>query len=172
MATVVRDTSPTTPVLCSAINALKAQIGAGSNFHLDKAEVSIVSANASSLATSLTLANELAAVFYGGSALTAWPGHLNDTLAHKVKDATNTRSSALATSLATAIALANELKADFNAHIASTTYHYTADATNTIATADATDQSSVNTLLNAIKTAVNAHMASGPSAPSLRLVTA
>jgi hypothetical protein len=161
MATVLRNTDPLCRVVATAHNSLKAQIGAGSFFHLDKSERTVTAANASSLATSITLANDVMGVYLF---------HLADTLGHKVDDPAP--ALVKATSLATAITLANAIKSDYNTHRASTTYHYTADATNTITSADATDQTSLNTLLNELKTDINAHMASGPAAASIRLVDA
>lgn len=148
--------------VCTAHNDLKAQIGAGASFHLDQCEVTISAANASSLATSLTLVNQI---------LFVYKFHMADTLAHKVTGVA-LASYASATDLTSAIARANDIKAKYNTHIASTTFHYNADSTNTISSADATDQSSLNTLLNELKTDINAHMASGPAGKSLRLVDA
>lgn len=162
MATVLRKTEPYVAVLATAINSLKAQIGAGSSFHLDKSEKTVTAANASSLATSLTLVNQLLAVYRF---------HMADTLAHKVTGVALASYSA-ATDLATAITRANDIKAKYEVHRASTTYHYNADSTNTIAAADATDQTSLNTLLNELKTDFNAHMASGPTGASIRAVNA
>lgn len=179
MAEVVHRTSGDRVLLRDSRNLLKKQIGAGSAFHLDASEVTITAANASDLATSLTLVNQTAAVFYGiTSGPGIYPGHLNDTgdgFAHKVKDATNVRASAYpAVDLATAQTLANEIKTDYEAHRASTTFHYNADSTNTISASDASDQSSLNTLLNELKTDINAHMASAPTnvAPAIRLIDA
>lgn len=174
MATPVRNVMPVVlDELARFELAIKKQIGAGSAFHLDACEQTITAANAADLATSLVLVTQIAAVVYGIGQLGApSPGHLNDDIAHKVKDTTNTRSSAAAVDLATAITLANEIKTDYEAHRASTTFHYTADATNTIAAANATDQTSLNTLLNELKTDINAHMASAPTtnASTMRLV--
>lgn len=162
MATVLRNIDPLLAHVCTAHNSLKAQIGAGSSFHLDASEKTITAANASDLATSLTLVNQILAVYQF---------HMADTLAHKVTGVA-LASYAEATTLATAITRANDIKAKYNVHRASTTYHYTADSTNVTAASDATDQSSLNTLLNELKTDINAHMASAPSAASLRLVDA
>lgn len=163
MGTPLLRTYPQATALATFARAIKVQIGAGAAFHLDAAEVTITAANASDLATSLTLVNAIANWLYGPGAGSAWPGHLNDTCAHKVADTTNTRSAPLATDLATAQTLANEIKTDYEAHRASATYHYTADATNTIVAANATDQSSLNTLLNELKTDINTHAASAPT---------
>lgn len=158
MATVVRNTDPSLPILCAAINSIKAQIGAGSSYHLDAYERPVTAANATDLPTLLTLVNELR-----GSSLV----QRADTLAHKVVDATTIAAPA-ATDLATAITLMNELKADFNVHAVSLTYHYTVDTV--IATADGTILADTITLANAFKTKINAHTASAPAGASLRLV--
>jgi hypothetical protein len=162
MATVVRNTAPEVAVWAAAHNDLKAQVGAGANFHLDAYESPIASANASDLATSLTLVNEMRAVY---------EFHRGDSLALKALDATALTAPA-ATSLATAITLANEIKSKYNTHRASATIHFNADATNTVTSADATDQSTLNTLLNEMKGDINAHLASAPASKSLRVVSA
>lgn len=131
--------------------------------HIDQAEYSITAANASDLATSLTLVNQMRAVSLV---------HRADTVLHKIADAA-TITAPVATDLATAQTLANEIKADHNTHAAEVaTIHMAADGVNTVSTADATDQNSLNTLLNAMKTVLNAHYASGPQAASIRLVDA
>lgn len=165
MATIWRNTDPALAQMRDAINALKAQIGAGSSFHLDAAEVTITAANASDLNTSVALANQIRTVYL----LHLENSRDGGVLQHKVADPAPALTPA--TDLATAIALANAIKSDYNTHRASTTYHYNADSTNAITSADASDQSSLNTLLNEIKTDLNAHMASAPSAPSIRLVS-
>ena len=161
MATAIRNTDPVLKSVCDAHNSLKVQVGAGAKFHLDASERAVTAANASDLATSLTLVNQI---------LDVYQFHMADTLAHKVAGVA-LASYAKATSLATAITRANDIKSKFNTHRASTTYHYNADG-GTVAAADATDQSSLNTLLNEIKGDLNTHLADGPSAPSLRLVGA
>lgn len=120
--------------------------------------------DASSLATSITLANDLKAKYNA---------HAASTGAHKVADAVNVVAAATAVDLATTNTLLNELKADFNAHIASTTYHHVNGgaggiaAPAAVATADAIDQATANALANALKAAVNRHMQSG--APTIEL---
>ena len=158
MATVIRNTAPEVPALVTAINGARVA-AVGSSFHPDASEVVVTAATATNLATSLTLVNQLRAVF---------EFHKADTVAHKAADAT-TMTAPAATDLATAITLANELKADYNVHRASTTYHYTADSTNAVAATNASDQDTLNTLVNEIKTDLNAHMAGAPAGASLRL---
>jgi hypothetical protein len=121
----------------------------------------VTSANASDLATSLTLANEIKGIY---------EDHVKDDAKHKLPLAITTLVAA--STLATGITLGNAIKTAYNIHRASTTYHYTADATNVVASADATDQSSLNTLLNEIKTDLNAHITSGPTGSLARLVDA
>jgi len=169
MATVIRKTDPHLQTLVDAHNALKSQIGAGAFFHLDKSEITSLLADATDLASTIALANQLKKVWNGGYS-TTYPGHTQDTLAHKVVDSTDVTAVADASDLTTVEALLNDLKAKFNTHIASTTYHYNADATNTIATANATDLATSEALANSIKAALLAHWASGPSAASLRSV--
>lgn len=148
--------------ICDLHNDLKAQVGAGAFFHLDKSEYVVTAADASSAPTSLTLVNDI---------LRVYQFHMADTLAHKVVGVA-LASYAEATDLTSAMARANDIKAKYNTHIASTTFHYNADATNAVAAANASDQGTLNTLLNEIKADLNAHMASGPACKSARLVDA
>lgn len=148
----------------TAFNGMKAQVGAGAFFHLDKGEYAAASASASDLATSVARTRECVSLF---------KTHFADTLGHKVVDP-NAGLAALTVpgvyDLATAIVAANAVKAAYNLHRASTTFHYNADATNITAAADASDQTTLNTLVNELVTDFTAHIASGPSAPSLRVV--
>ena len=161
MSTLVRNTEPLASVMVAQIKMLAERVGAGASFHLDATATAITAANASDLATSLTLAEQIRGVY---------SAHLDDDAAHKLADPKPTLVAA--TTLATAITLANAIKSDYNTHRASTTYHYNADATNAVSSADATDQSSLNTLLNEIKTDINAHMASGPAGSLAQLISA
>lgn len=119
------------------------------------------SANASNLATSITLADELTALCNR---------HAADDGAHKAAYSAAPIAVTALTTEAHVVARANAIKTWYEAHRASTTYHPTADATNTIAASDATDQSSANTLLNELKTDINAHIAAGYTAFNFRLV--
>jgi hypothetical protein len=175
MADQLRNTDPLAPSVRDTRNKIKTQIGAGAAFHLDASEKTIGAANGDgTIATALVLANQIAKTFDGTIADRAYPGHRQDTLAHKAADTTALAAAYPATDLATAQTLANDIKAKMNTHIASTTFHYNADATNTIASANATNQASLDTLLNEIKTKLNAHMASAPTncAASVRLIDA
>jgi hypothetical protein len=174
MSTQIRRTAPEIDDLAAALTATrKSGIGAGSKFHFATADFTIDAAAASSLGTSITLANQIKRVLAGN--LTAggnWIGHLLDTNAHTAADTTNTTSAADATSLATGITLANEMKADFNAHLTQSGVHPNNDGLNAVATADATDQSSLNTLLNALKAAINLHIGDALGGTALRAIPA
>lgn len=161
MATVIRNTFPECAAFVAAHNDLKAQIGPASLFHLDASERTVTAANASDLATSLTLCNNL---------INTFRFHFADLLAHKAVAASTLPAVGAGIDLASAITAANLMKASHNTECASTARHYTADATNTTAATNASDQSSLNTLLNELKGDLNAHMASAPTGKSLRLV--
>lgn len=161
MATRVTNFDPLCSVLCTAYNALKSQIGAGSSFHLDASEVTVTAADATDLPTSLALCNNLIGVL---------TFHFADLLAIKVVDATSLPALGAGVDLTSAVTAANLMKASYNTHRASTAKHYNADATNVVTSADATDQASLNTLLTEMKGDVNAHLASAPAAASLRLL--
>lgn len=163
MATVLRNIDPIIQSVADAHNDLKAQIGAGAFFHLDKSEVTVTAANATDLATSLVLCNQAIAVYRF---------HFADTLALKAADATALPALGAAIDLASANTAANLIKTSHATHIASTAAHYAADATNTVLTANATDLTTLMALLNDIKAKINAHMASGPAGKSLRVVSA
>lgn len=161
MATVVRNTHPTLAVVCAAHNGLKAQIGAGSFFHLDACERLVTAADSTDLPTALVLCNAIRETLVF---------HKADLLALKAADATTIGG--VATDLTTAVAAANLHKSGYNTHIASTAAHYNADETNAVATTDATNLATLLTLLNAVKGKINAHIVSAPTCPSLRLVQA
>lgn len=164
MATVLRNTEPSLAAVAAAHNDLKAQIGAGSHFHLDKSEVKPSSASATDLPSAITRLQNLMAVYNF---------HQADLLACKAVDAhTLAESIASVKDLASAETAANDLKAKYNLHIADTGSHYNADATNAVATANATDLATLEALVNSIYTELTAHLADGPSAASLRLVGA
>lgn len=162
MATVIRMMDPTVSVWASAHNALKAQIGAGSHFHLDASEVTATAANATDLATSLALCNNIIGVL---------TFHFADTLALKAADTTALPALGAAVDLASAVTAANLCKASYNTHCGLTTKHYNADATNTTSSTNASDQSTLNTLLNEMKSDINAHLADAPAAASVRAIS-
>ena len=163
-----RNTSPVLQQVADAINSIKAQIGAGSNFHLAASADNVTASNASDATSLLTLTNNI---------ITVYRAHLEDpvyveggALSHKTADTVPALT--IATDTASCITALNAIKADYNTHRASTTYHYNADATNTVTSADATDQASAITLANEIKTDLNAHIASAPTGYSIRMVSA
>lgn len=142
----------------------------GANFHASLtrgptgATLQVVKANASSLATSIALANEIKAVYNT---------HVRDRSAHSsVFSAALTTPDAI--DLATGITLANAIKAAFNTggHINTASVHFNNDVTNTVAAANATDQTSLNTLLNELKADINAHIANGLAGDHLEFVDA
>lgn len=162
MATVVRITDPNVAAWAAAHNDLKKQVGAGSHFHLDASEETVTAADATSLATSLALCNNMIGVLRF---------HFADTLACKAADATSLPALGAAVDLASAITAANLMRTSWATHIASTAVHYNADATNTISgTPAASDQTTLNTLLTAFKPVVNAHLADAPSSKSIRAI--
>jgi galactitol-specific phosphotransferase system IIB component len=136
----------------------------GGDFAPTVANDTASAANATDLATSLTLVNQLKGVT---------DRHFVDTRAH------NTAVSAVttladATDLTTAIALANDIKSRYNTggHVNGSNIHFNNDSTNTIAAANATDQTTLDTLLNELKTDVNAHIISAPLGAMIQLVPA
>lgn len=147
--------------MAAAHNDLKAQIGAGSNFHLDACERLVVAATPTDLPTALVSTNELINVF---------TFHFADLLAHKVAAVSTLPAVGAAIDLASAITAANLMKASHNTECASTARHYTADATNTTSSANASDLASLLTLLTELKADLNAHTASAPAAKSVRIV--
>lgn len=170
MATVLRNDAPYVTDLANAVNNLKAQIGAGSAFHLDVSEVTVTAPNgAGTLAGAIALANNIIAVL---------KFHFADTLTHKAADSTSLPSplDPVNATLANAESCANSLHTAWGTHIASTAVHYNADAVNTDGSSSASDQATTDTRLNALKAAINAHFGSGgaPSgvAPSIRAVSA
>ncbi len=119
----------------------------------------IAAANASDLATALTLVNETAVRMFNPNASPGFPigGHITDGKRHKAASAEVLAAAFPATNLATAQTLANELKADFNTHLTEAGVHFNNDAVNTVAAADASDQGTLETLLDEMKGDFNAH---------------
>jgi hypothetical protein len=155
------------------INRLR-DISVGANFHAratpagppganDPPSVSVLAItvpNASDLATSLVLVNDIFRVVNE---------HFKDDKAH------NTALSAqlttpVATDLATAITRANAIKAAYGTHRTAANVHFTNDATNTITAADASDQATLNTLLNELKPDVTAHIAGALAGQHIELI--
>ena len=119
----------------------------------------IRSAASSTLATSITLGNELRAALNAHFLSTGHQG------VHMTASAVAI-AAVVASDLATGITLAAEMKSDFNTHLTETDIHIKNDSTNTITAAHSiTLQAELDTLLNDIKTKMNLHrlgsMASG-----------
>lgn len=163
MATQIRKTDLWVQPMADAHNALKAQIGAGAFFHLDKSEVKPTAALATpiGLPACIVALKELIGVYLF---------HAADLLAHKVADAGSLPAVSDPVDLTSCNTAANLLKTFHGTHIASTAINYAADATNTITSANATTQGSLETLLAELQTDIAAHMASAPSAPSIRAI--
>lgn len=126
----------------------------------------VTAADATDLASSKTLAQDLAVQF----AL-----HDDDENIHPAADTGALACAAWASSpglpadLAEVIAVANELKSDWNTHVAklhagSVDYHMGGDLRNTINSADADDQAKSNTLLNELKKKFNRSVVAKPAA--------
>ena len=145
------------------------KLKAGSIYHAD-ASAAIATADASDLATSVTLANALKASYnaHCASACSATTGQG----AHIAADATYPTAVADATDLTSVEALLNDIKSNYNSHRAVASIHATADSTNTVTAADATTQGSANTLANEIKAKLNLHFAGAFTAPALDVVAA
>lgn len=144
------------------------------NFHQDRTSVTggdyraptatrvtISSAAATDLATSITMLTELKADLNT---------HFADTIAHDTA-VSAAIATAAATDLTTAMALANAIKAAYNTHLSASNVHFTNDSTNTIAAATAIDQTTLNTMLTELKTDVNAHLLSAPVGTWLNVVS-
>ena len=167
--------SASEPAVVAAINALiaarlstqihrdKTSTPTGTSLSPTSTPLLIASAASTSLATSITLANEIKGVL---------KFHMADDSAHLEADTTNTAFDgyALASNLATGILLANAMKVNYEVHRVSTVFHVNADSTNTISASAATDQSSLNTLLDELKLDINAHCADAGTVQRLVLV--
>jgi hypothetical protein len=139
--------------------------------HQYKSAQLVSTADASSLATSKTLAKALAL---------AIQSHAVDTDVHTAADVSSAATQAAAWASAPAEPadltevqnVANELKTDINAHVAAAAAHRSKWGSagvdgviteNAITTATATDQDTANALLNAIKAFYNLHIQSAAS---------
>jgi len=161
--------------LLAAYNRVQAD-AIGSFFHQSRTEnttrgdyrnqsvtrVTVSAANATDLATSVTLVNQIKAVL---NQHFVDPNPVHNTAVSAAV------ATADATDLATGITLGNALKAAFNTHRTASNVHFTNDSTNAVSSADSTDQTSLNTLLNEMKGDVNAHLASAPNGTYLVLKT-
>jgi hypothetical protein len=172
MATLIRRTEPAIARVADSHNSLMQYVGAGALYHVDQSEVIPAQADASTDALAYALVNECLAVYQGdGTALGAWIGHVNDTLAHKVVDAVGVSGvTTHATTLVTAYALANALQTAMVAHCTSTGVHYNNDTVNGVTLNNipaATSSGTLHTLANGLKAFLLAHLASGPSEASM-----
>lgn len=125
----------------------------------------VTAANGSSLATNITLLNDLLAVLQL---------HFADTYAHNTAVSAALALTALASSAveATTVTRANALKVAYVAHLTATNVHFTNDGTNTVAAADATNTATVSTLANELKVDINAHVVSAPLGAMIKVVPA
>lgn len=134
----------------------------------DSEVLSVTAANASNLATSVTLTNNLRGVMLE---------HFRDDVSHRLADDT---SVGLLDGYSDAVILddvedqLNTMHHVFNGHlsrsVSSIKVHLNDDAVNVVTTAAATDQSTANALGNALKSAVNAHILLGPAVGKIKLI--
>lgn len=122
----------------------------------------VTSADGSSEATNITLANEMKAVLNR---------HFADDYAHNTAVSAQV-TTADASDEATSVTLANALKAAYNTHRTASNVHFTNDSTNAVAASDATNTATVSTLLNEMKGDLNAHIISAPAGAMIRLIPA
>lgn len=127
-----------------------------------EANISVSSANASDLTTSLALVNELKVLMNA---------HFRDDVAHDSAVSAEV-TTVDATDLATAQTLANALKTAWNTHLSAANVHYNNDGTNAIAAANASNQGTLNTLLNEMKTDFVAHFLNAPPGTYINVVDA
>ncbi len=118
-------------------------------------------ADASDLATSITLANSLKVMLNIHFPSNGVEG------AHATASAQEITTTD-ASDLSTAINLSTELKANYNSHLSESGVHLIDDTTNTVTSADATDLATLQTLLNEIKLDYNNHIASYMQTPKIK----
>lgn len=116
------------------------------------------SANATDLASALTLVNELRGLTVSHLASAGFEGD------HRAASAATIAAPA-ATNLATAQTLANELKADYNTHLSEAGVHLVNDGANATAAANASDLPTLLVLANELKSDFNTHIAGVMSTP-------
>lgn len=174
---VRKGTGEVLPAMVSSFNAMRAGVAASdSKFHKGVTSTTsgdftaktsspllVTAANATNLATSITLVNNIKKVYNL---------HCADALSHKEADTANDVTTAdAATTLAQVETLAIALKAAYNLHIADTTYHYTADTSNAVSSADpSNNQTDTDTLLNEMKGDLNAHIVGAVAGDCLELI--
>lgn len=123
----------------------------------------VTAADASGLASSLLLANNL---------LSVARIHFADDESHLLADTTNaiTLVDGYATTLELAQVAANHVRVKFLAHRTQGGVHVNNDNENVAITTPATDQTTTNNLLNSLKDKLNDHIASGPTVGRIKLI--
>ena len=138
------DIATFTADLVALVNDIKAKFNAhipSTVYHVVADAVNtIVSPNATNLATSLTLVNELR---------TSFNAHLVQATIHQLNDTVNSTTLAAATNLQTAILLAHDIQDQYNFHLAQTGVHGHDDITNTEILGNALTRSVLTTAANA-----------------------
>lgn len=161
-------------------HADKTSTTSGSYMAPTTSALTVTAADASNLATGITLAEAvrtwmLVHLLDGGASTNGYGG------AHKAADSTNyalityTASAKLTStsSQSDLNTLLNLLKAKANAHVSRAGVHFTNDGTNSVVAADATDLASSETLATALKAWCNAHGAFAPdTAQTVQLIPA
>lgn len=175
MAIPIRNLPDAVSYALVAANNQRITDSIGSSFHRAQTEsvsadyrnpvitrLRVTAANASDLATSVTLVNAIKA---------AMNLHFADDLAHNTA-LSSAVATADATDLATGITLGNALKSALNTHLTASNVHFNNDGTNSVAATNASDQSTLNTLLNEMKGDINAHIAGAPAGSWIKIVSA
>lgn len=128
----------------------------------------VEAADATDLATSVTLTNALRAVMME---------HFDDDVAHRVADSTSVGALdgyADAEDLDDVQDQLNVMQHTFNAHldraVSLVKCHLNDDDVNEVTTAAATNQATSNTLANDLKSALNAHIDEGPNVGKIKLI--
>ncbi len=122
-----------------------------------------VTADASDLATVITLANSLKDKMNAHFASTGTDGVHASASAEEV-------TSTDADDQTSANTLLNEIKSDYNDHLTESGVHLNNDSTNAVSSADASDLGTSITLANEIKTDYNAHVAAAMSTPAIEAI--
>jgi len=167
MAVATRRTSPNLLKITNGVNGARAAVGAGANFHLDAYETPVSAATAVDLGTSITLTNQIKAIYNT---------HVVDLLAHGSADSADVVATATAVDQTTVIALAHDLAAAYELHRVKVTgspaVHYNADSTNSLTSTTVTTLAHVEAVMTDMKAKLNLHMASAPLGSSMRLTPA
>lgn len=148
--------------VASFFHADTTQVTSGDYRSPTVADLTVATANGSSIATNVALANELRRVLNI---------HFADTQAHNTA-VSAAITTAVATDDATSITLATALKAAYNTHLSASNVHHNNDGTNTVAASDASNTATCSTLLNELKGDYNAHVVSAPLGAMINLISA